>query len=51
MGEDVGTLQGLREEAEDVVDDEKAGLCAALAGVVGFHALHGGPLALLLVAI
>lgn len=32
MGEDVGALQGLVEEAEDVVDDEDALLCVFGAG-------------------
>lgn len=48
---DVGTLEGLREKAEDVVDDEEGGLCVLGTGGVGLHAIDGGPLALLLVAL
>ena len=41
-GQDIGALQGLRGEAEDVVHDEQAHGCGGGARVVGFHAGDGG---------
>jgi len=51
VGQDIGSLDGLREEAEDVVDDEQSALCAGRTSLVGLHAINGDPFSLLLVAL
>jgi len=47
--ENVSTLEGLWEEAENVVDDEEGALCTRWTGLVGLHAINRNPFALLLV--
>lgn len=43
---DVGTLDGLRVESKDVVDDEQSTLCINWAGDIGLHAIKLGVAAL-----
>jgi hypothetical protein len=49
--EDVGTLQRLWEETEDVVDDQERGFGVLGTSGISLHAIDGDELALLLVAL
>jgi len=51
MREDIGALKCLREESENVVDDQQRRLGFLRAGGVCLHAIDSDPLALLLVAV
>jgi hypothetical protein len=49
--EDISTLECLREESKDVVDDQQCGLSILGAGGVRLHAIDSDPFALLFVAL
>ena len=49
--EDVGTLESLREESKNVVDNQQCRLSILGAGGVCLHAVDGDPFALLFVAL
>lgn len=49
--EDVGTLESLREEPKDIVDDQQCGLSILGTGGVCLHAVDGDPFALFFVAL
>jgi hypothetical protein len=49
--EDVGTLECLREEPEDIIDNQQRGFGILRAGGIGLHAIDGDPFTLLFVAL
>lgn len=49
--EDVGTLDGLWEEAKNVINDQQCGFSILGSSGVGLHAVDGDPFALLFVAL
>lgn len=49
--EDIGALQRLREETENVVNNQESGFGVLGAGGICLHAIDGDPLALLLVTL
>lgn len=51
MREDVGALECLWEEAEDVVHDKQCRLCVLGTSGIRLHAIDSDPLALLFVAL